>query len=136
MKYPRLIDEVLDVIANSKNSKGVPVKSLVDNVKMYLAARKIYCQNVTEKVKKTVEYCIKTGLIKQKLGYYKWGLEKKEYAIYKLFRSLKEESQEKGEKQEEKSNYTSETSGSATPDSKSSRSQTSVTESVSGSYLV
>lgn len=132
MKYPRLIDEVLDVIATSKNSKGVPIKTFVENVKMYLAARKIHEKDVSGKVKKALEYCIKAGLVKQKYGYYKWGLKQNDYAVYKLFRNLREDSDDEKNRRR-KGRQTSETSGSSTGRSRSARSRTSVTESATGS---
>lgn len=86
---PRLLTAVMEAIANLKEGRGSTQKRIIDQVQCLLTANKMSLRNPTIHIKKALRHGVHTGLIKQKGGKFKLGLDSKDYAIFKEFQKLR-----------------------------------------------
>ncbi|XP_018576411.1 splicing regulatory glutamine/lysine-rich protein 1-like [Anoplophora glabripennis] len=86
---PRLLTAVMEAIANLKEGRGSTQKRIIDQVQCLLSANKMTFRNPVVHIKKALRHGVHTGLIKQKGGKFRLGLDSKDYAIFKNFQKLK-----------------------------------------------
>ncbi|KAJ8946793.1 hypothetical protein NQ314_008776 [Rhamnusium bicolor] len=82
---PRLLTAVMEAIANLKDGKGSTQKRIIDQVQCLLNSKNVSLRNVTVHIRKALKHGVESGLIKQKGGKFKLGLDTKDYAIFKSF---------------------------------------------------
>lgn len=86
---PRLLTAVMEAIANLKEGSGSTQKRIIDQVQCLLSANKMTFRNPVVHIKKALRHGVQTGLIKQKAGKFRLGLDSKDYAIFKNFQKLR-----------------------------------------------
>lgn len=86
MKVPRLFNEVLDVVASIRASRGATFQDVLQEIKCKLNHTDGNTRTTSVLVKQSLFFGTKYGLIKRKNGYYQLGLSKEDYAVFKKFR--------------------------------------------------
>lgn len=80
---PKMLNEVMDAIANLKEPKGSTMKRIVNQLEAnFMLSRKSIKMTP---IIKALKHGVKMGLIKRHKGKFKLGLDPKDYAVYKTF---------------------------------------------------
>lgn len=81
---PRMLNEVMDAIADLKESQGSTMRQILKHVGSHTGNKrssKVSSQPVLKALKQGIEM----GLIKRNKGKFKLGMDSKDFAVYKIF---------------------------------------------------
>ncbi|CAH0561209.1 unnamed protein product [Brassicogethes aeneus] len=83
----KLLPQVMQVIADLAEANGSTMKSISTQLQ---GQNLVKPNNLPVQVKRALKQGLETGLIKQRSGKYRLGLDAKDYAIYKSFMMMEE----------------------------------------------
>lgn len=82
---PRMLNEVMDAIANLKESKGSTMRKIMNQMDSNFTFTRKPLKPTALPIMKALRHGVETGLIRRNKGKFKLGLDPKDYAVYKTF---------------------------------------------------
>lgn len=82
---PRMLNEVMDAIANLKETKGSTMRRILNQMETNHVFNKKPAKLSAQPIMKALRHGVDMGLIRRNQGKFKLGLDPKDYAVYKTF---------------------------------------------------
>lgn len=82
---PRMLNEVMDAIANLKEPKGSTMRRILNQMETNYVFNKKTWKVSAQPIMKALRHGVEMGLIRRNKGKFKLGLDPKDYAVYKTF---------------------------------------------------
>lgn len=82
---PRMLNEVMDAIANLREPKGSTMRRILNQMETNYVFNKKPVKVSAQPVMKALRHGVDMGLIRRNKGKFKLGLDPKDYAVYKTF---------------------------------------------------
>ncbi|XP_074030974.1 uncharacterized protein isoform X1 [Leptinotarsa decemlineata] len=86
--HPRLFNEVLDAIAHLREKKGSSTKTIMSQVDSILSMKRKQLRSDANQFYKALKHGLATGLITEKSGRYRLGLQPREYKVFRDFQRM------------------------------------------------
>ncbi|KAG5873328.1 hypothetical protein JTB14_005308 [Gonioctena quinquepunctata] len=86
--HPRLLNEIMEAIADLREGTGSSTKSILSQVDSILHAKRKQLKRDENQFHRALKHGVTSGLILLKNGKYKLGLRRKDYQTFKHFRKM------------------------------------------------